>query len=212
MRLNFRRGKYCCDCKPRRRATRGSARLVDRSGGHELRAGASRGIESSLAHFIEEYRDSDDPQDIVAVGSALRKYVATMSPADLPSVAALLDAGHKAQVPLGLELEICKMVYRKLVANPPGDKHAFAELEWCLTDVVRVYANDRLLSREKYGATASNAALVFVLLNGDRIPSVAQQLRAEGRLVSGTCCAAGAQRQPRVDSTFPRWQGRSRCP
>ena len=45
-------------------------------------------------------------------------------------------------------------------------------------DVVRVYANDRLLSREKYGATALNAVLALVLLNGDRIASVAQQLRA----------------------------------
>ena len=79
---------------------------------------------------------------------------------------------------MGLELEICKMVFRKLVANPPGDKHELLELERCLTDVARVYANDRLLSREKYGATALNAVLALVLLNGDRIQGVAQQLRA----------------------------------
>ena len=131
-----------------------------------------------LRTFIEECRDSDNPQDTVAVGSAIRKYVATIPLDDLPGVAALLDAGHKVQVPLGLELEICKMVFRKLVANPPGDKHQYPELEWCLTDVVGVYANDRLLSREKFGATALNAVLALVLLNGDSIPSVVQQLRA----------------------------------
>jgi hypothetical protein len=134
-------------------------------------------LNALLRSFIEEYRDSDDPQDIVAVGSAIRKYVATMPLDDLPGVASLLDAGHKAQVPLGLELEICKMVFRKLAANPPGEESDFPELEWCLTDVVRVYDNDRLLSREKYGAIALNAVLALVLLNGERTSGIAQQLR-----------------------------------
>jgi hypothetical protein len=53
-------------------------------------------LNALLRTFIEECRDSDDPQDIVAVGSAIRKYVATMPLDDLPGVAALLDAGHKA--------------------------------------------------------------------------------------------------------------------
>ncbi len=162
-------------------ATTGDARrrrLVIEAEAMTFEPGQVGELNSLLRTFIEEYRDSDDPQDIVAVGSAIRKYVAAMPLADLPGVAALLDAGHKAQAPLSVELEICKMVFRKLLANPPGDKQEFPELDWCLTDVVRVYANDRLLSREKYGATALNAVLALVLLNGDRIASVAQQLRA----------------------------------
>lgn len=139
--------------------------------------GQTEELNSLLRAFIEEHRDSDDPQDIVAVGSAIRKYVATTPFDDMPSIAKLLDAGHKAQVPLGLELEICKMVFRKLAANPRAEKHQLPELESRLTDVLAAYANDRLLSREKYGATAMNAVLALVLLNGDKIPSITGQLR-----------------------------------
>lgn len=135
-------------------------------------------LTSLLRAFIEGHRDSDDPQDIVAVGSAIRKYVATTRFDDMPGVATLLDAGHNAQVPLSLKLEICKMVFRKLVANPPGQKHELSDLESRLAEVVDAYANDRLLPREKYGATVLNAVLALVLLNGDRIPSITGRLRA----------------------------------
>ena len=157
---------------------RGRRRLVIEAEAMKFEAAQVAELNAVLRAFIEEYRDSDDPQDTVAVGSAIRKYVATMPLDDLPGVAALLDAGHKAQVPLGLELEICKMVLRKLVANPSRDKYDFPELEWSLSDVVRVYANDRLLSREKYGATALNAVLALALLNGDMIQAIGRQLRA----------------------------------
>ncbi len=95
----------------------------------------------------------------------------------MPSIAKLLDAGHKAQVPLSLELEICKMVFRKLVANPHEQKYELPDLESRLDDLVHSYVNDRLLPREKYGATALNAVLALALLNDERIPSIAEQLR-----------------------------------
>jgi hypothetical protein len=130
-----------------------------------------------LRNYIDQYRDSDDPQNIVAVGAAIRKYVATMPVGDLSGVALLLDAGHRAKLPLGLELEICKMVLRKLVANPAEEMREFSELTSCLADIVRVYANDRLLSREKYGATALNAILALVLLDRERIAGIVEQVR-----------------------------------
>lgn len=112
----------------------------------------SRDLGLVLRTFIGKHRDSGDPQDIVAAASAIRKYVATMQPGDLSHVAELLDAGHKASVPLDLELEICKMILRKLAANPGERIDQFPELESRLAEIVRTYANDRLLPREKYGA------------------------------------------------------------
>lgn len=137
----------------------------------------SRDLGLVLRTFIDKYRDSGDPQDIVAVASAIRKYVATMQPGDLSHVAELLDAGHKASVPLDLELEICKMVLRKLVASPGDGIDQFPELESRLAEIVRTYANDRLLPREKYGATTLNAVLALVMLDDGRIPGVVDQLR-----------------------------------
>lgn len=137
----------------------------------------SRDLGLVLRAFIGKHRDSGDPQDIVAAASAIRKYVATMQPGDLSHVAELLDAGHKASMPLDLELEIGKMILRKLAANPGERIDQFPELESRLAEIVRTYANDRLLPREKYGATTLNAVLALVMLDDGRIPGVVDQLR-----------------------------------
>ena len=41
-------------------------------------------LEPLLRRFIEKYRELDDPADLVAVGSAIRNYVAT-APSVMPS-------------------------------------------------------------------------------------------------------------------------------
>src|SRR5271157_1182952 len=73
-----------------------------------------------LKRFIEEYRESDDPADLVAVGSAIRNYVATAPVYDaLEASASLLNAEGEMEIPIELEVEVTKMVVRKLTANPP---------------------------------------------------------------------------------------------
>jgi len=81
-----------------------------------------------LRDFIEKYRDSNDRQDQIAVGSAIRKYVACMNVADVGSVGLLLEAGQRGEPPLEIKLVIVKMIGRKFAANPPLAPNAEPEL------------------------------------------------------------------------------------
>ena len=76
-----------------------------------------------LKRFIEEYRESDDPADLVAVGSAIRNYVATAPVGDaLEAAASLLKEQGELEIPIELEVEVTKMLVRKLTANPPAKR------------------------------------------------------------------------------------------
>jgi hypothetical protein len=126
-----------------------------------------------LRDFITRYRESNDPDDLLSVGAAIRKYVAT-SKADeaLPYTAQLLDAGPRAPIPLEVELELVKMIVRKLTANPPEQNDALPQLGDRLWEIADTYLNPRLLTREKYGAIALNAILGLVLLRSRHVAEV----------------------------------------
>jgi hypothetical protein len=133
-------------------------------------------VQNSLRAFIEQYCDSNDPQDLIAVGSAIRKYVATTNVDDLETIASLLDARHRSPVPLDIELEITKMVVRKLTANPPGEGNTHPALGRQLRQLASLYVSDRLLAREKYAAIALNAILALLLMRDAAVQSLLNQL------------------------------------
>src|SRR5208337_1461194 len=131
-----------------------------------------------LKRFIEEYRESDDPADLVAVGSAIRNYVATAPVHDaLEASASLLKAEGELEIPIELEVEVTKMVVRKLTANPPEQRDQYPELALQLEELVDVYARPRFLPREKYGAVALNAILGLVLSRSGRDAAVVERMR-----------------------------------
>jgi hypothetical protein len=134
-------------------------------------------LNERMRDFIERNRDSDDPRDLVAVGSAIRKYVATMHADALPSLALLLQPG-RAPVPLDVELEVSKMVVRKLTANPREKDDPAPELADRLMEMVCTYLDDRQLPREKYGAVTLNAVLALALLRSRHLPEVRQRLQS----------------------------------
>ena len=125
-----------------------------------------------LCRFIEEFRNSDDPEDLVAVASAIRKYVATMDPDSLGSLGVLLTADQNATVPLEVELEVAKTLVRKLVSDPREEPDSEPELGDCLMEMAGTYLNARLLSREKYGAAALNAVLALLLLRSRHVAAL----------------------------------------
>ena len=127
--------------------------------------------------FIKQYRDSEDQQDIVAVGSAIRKYVATMNLADLSALDTLLDAEHNATVPIEVELEVAKTLVRKLVQSPPEEPNSEPRLADRLYEIVTLYLNLRLLSRDKFAAVALNAILALCLLRSPHADEVRQALK-----------------------------------
>ena len=116
-----------------------------------------------LYQFVQQHRDSDS-QDIVAVGCAIRKYVAVMSQNDLSHLAVLLDAQHNATVPIEVELEITKTLVRRLSQSPPGSPDSEPGLADRLYEIVELYLNSRLLAQDKFAAVALNAILSLCLL------------------------------------------------
>jgi hypothetical protein len=120
-----------------------------------------------LRGFIEQYRNSQDPIDLVAVGSAIRKLVANLPSGDMATVVTLLDAGHHVALPVEVELEVTKSIVRKLTADPAPDAQRLMGLSDCLMDLARAYLRDRILLREKYAAVALNVVLALLLLGGD---------------------------------------------
>ncbi len=130
-----------------------------------------------LLTFIARYRDSADPADLVAVASAIRKYIAILNNSDLGSISTLLEAGHRAPVPLEIELEIAKMIVRKLTANPPSQADPFPELGDRLIEICRTYLTDRLLPRRNYGATALDSSLALAMLGSRHVPELIKTLQ-----------------------------------
>ena len=121
-----------------------------------------------LKRFVLDHRESDKRTEQIAVGSAIRKYVATMLPDELPQAAFLLDAGGRSSPPIRVELEVAKMVVRKLTAVPSDHPDCAPELGERLFEIAKTYLNDRLLTREKFGATATYAVLGLALLQSAR--------------------------------------------
>jgi hypothetical protein len=121
-------------------------------------------LNSLLCEFIERFRNSDEQQDLVAVGAAIRKLVATMSRSDLSVLATLLDAEHNVAIPIDVELEVTKTLVRRLSQSPPPEANAEPQLADRLYEIASTYLNPRLLSREKVAAVALNAILTLCLL------------------------------------------------
>ena len=131
-----------------------------------------------LRQFIETYRESNVPADLVAVGSAIRNYVATAASDDaFEAAASLLKAQGRLPIPIELEVEVTKMVVRKLTANPPMERDQYTELALRLEELVDAYARPRFLAREKYGAVALNAVLGLVLTRSGRDAEVLERMR-----------------------------------
>ncbi|MEK6233235.1 MAG: hypothetical protein N2C14_00835 [Planctomycetales bacterium] len=151
--------------------------LCDASAGAEARREAALAAEilsvedehrdqfrDALRLYVDAYRDSQDPADLVAVGSAIRKLVAIMRPEDIHDAGELLQSGNRAAVSLDIELEVTKSICWNLSMNPPRLPDAHPELAAQFLDLVTTYANDRLLPRPKYAVVLSHSALALMIL------------------------------------------------
>jgi len=135
-------------------------------------------LRPTLRDFVVEFRDSADRMDQTAVASAIRKYVATLPLDELPSAAFLLEAGERSSPPIGVELEVAKMVVRKLTANVAEGQYRAPELADRLFEIADTYLSDRLLSREKHGAIALNAVLGLALLQSDHFAECLHEIQS----------------------------------
>jgi hypothetical protein len=117
-----------------------------------------------LWQYIVDHRNSNDREELVGVAAAIRKYIAIMPMERMGELATLLESGHRSPLPLDLELEVAKMVYRNFEVHPPVDADPQPELAERLWEMVEAYINPRVLVRDKCSAAASLAIEAIVAM------------------------------------------------
>ncbi len=115
-----------------------------------------------LWQYILDHRNSNDRDDLVAVGAAIRKYVAIMPMDRMGELAVVLETGHRSPLPIDLEIEVAKMIYRNFEVHPPVAADPHPELAQRLWEIVQAYINPRVLLRDKCPAVASLAIEAIV--------------------------------------------------
>lgn len=117
-----------------------------------------------LWQYIVDHRNSNDRDELVAVGAAIRKYIAIMPMNEMGKLAALLESGHRSPLPIELEIEVGKMVYRNFEVHPPVDPDPHPELAQRLWELVQAYINPRILLRSKHSVAACLAIEAIVAM------------------------------------------------
>lgn len=137
------------------------------------------GVMALLRWYIDDNRNSDDREVLIAVGSAIRKCVAMADRDDLGWMETLLDTRH-SDVDIRVELEVAKMASRKFWPRPPKYWHPYPGLSGHLTEIVEVYLHPRIFSKghspsvPSFGAVAMLAAEAVLIMGVGMGPMVAR--------------------------------------
>jgi hypothetical protein len=119
---------------------------------------------SLLWRYILAHRDSNNRDELAATGAAIRKYIAIMPMDRMGELAVLLESGHRSPLPIDLEIEVAKMVFRNFEVHPPAAIDTQPELAQRLWEMVQAYVNPRILLRDKHSAAASLAIEAIVAM------------------------------------------------
>jgi len=128
-----------------------------------------------LNKYINSKINSENKDEIVAVASALRKVIAVLPVTELPRCAEWLKA--EKQTPPPLEMEVVKMITRKLQAALPEETSQLRVLNPLLIDLIQDYLNPRTLYKRYFGVTTGQAFLALALLRHEGFPHIVERLQ-----------------------------------
>lgn len=118
----------------------------------------------ALVEFIRKHRSTSSPKVLIAVGAAIRKVLLNIGDEQLGLAAELMKSSGSLEVPIGVELEVAKMVVHRFRYAPNTSSAGLSDLAEMLLANARVYSKANLVNREYYGATALNSVLAIVLM------------------------------------------------
>lgn len=133
-------------------------------------------LEPILRTYVDQHLISDVKKEQIVVGSAIRKLIAMLPVRALPLCEEWLRINRKT--PPLLEMEVVKMVTRKLTATLPEDTGYLGSLGDQLIDLLRSYLNPRTLSKRYFGATAMEASLSLALMRSPNLNNALELLRS----------------------------------
>jgi len=129
-----------------------------------------------LKVFIEENRDSTNRDELIAVGSAIRKCVALLDSSEFGWLARLLESGHRVQPSLDAELEIAKMVFRRYSVSPPVQSDPHPQLSARLAEIAGDYLRPRVFSRERFSTVAMLAIQALLVMRSEHARAIIDQV------------------------------------
>lgn len=125
-----------------------------------------------LKAYIEENRDSTDRDELIAVGSAIRKCVALFDSSEFGWLATLLESGHQPS----LDVEIAKMVFRRYSVSPPERPDPHPQLSDRLAEIASDYLRPHVFSRERSPAVAMLAIQALLAMRSERARAIINDL------------------------------------
>ncbi len=129
-----------------------------------------------LVSFIKKHRGTNSQKLLITVGAAIRKVLLNLPAVDLGLAVDLIKSEGSLTVPIGVELEVAKMVVQRVVEDPSIDALHFPQLADALCRRAKQYSTPNMVNREFYNATALNSVLGCILLRSTESHSLANEV------------------------------------
>lgn len=129
-----------------------------------------------LKSYIENKRDSNNRDELLAIPTAIRKCIALLDFNDFDWVATLLESGHRTHPSLEGELAIAKMVYRRYSATPPLKPDPHPQLSNNLAEIARLYLEPRLFTRPRHSTIAMLSSQALIVMYSESAKSVIEKV------------------------------------
>ncbi len=129
-----------------------------------------------LISFIKKHRGTNSQKVLIAVGAAIRKVLLNLPKVDLGLAVDLMKSEGSLAVPIGVELEVAKMVVQRVVEGTGISALQFPELADAMFCNAKLYSSAKMVNREFYNATALNSVLSCLLLQHPESQSLSAQI------------------------------------
>lgn len=117
-----------------------------------------------LKSFIATHRNSNNHNIQVAVGSAIRKFMAIAPMSEMNNLDFLLSHTNRSPLPINLEIETLKMIGRNFETFPPHSLDENQRLAEAIFERGIAYSNQHIILRDNFSAAASLAFLGVISL------------------------------------------------
>lgn len=129
-----------------------------------------------LMSFIKKHRGTNSQKLLITVGAAIRKVLLNLPAVDLGLAVDLMKSEGSLTVPIGVELEVAKMVVQRAIEDPSVNASAFPHLADALYCNAKLYSTAQMVNREFYNATALNSVLACLLMRHPESQSLSSQI------------------------------------
>ena len=129
-----------------------------------------------LWKYVRDHRASNDPDELVALGAAIRKLIAYLPCGEFDQLAEVLQFSKGPAISLEVELEIAKGLAYRLDWDSRPTASDCPRLCAAVYEIADYYSSRRALEREGASSIAVNAIIALALLKDPRVLELAQTL------------------------------------